>query len=278
MSRYKKDHSQDDLELNELEAEQKAEIEKRSFENLPTTNEEEETWKKRHGDLRSHAQKKENDYIAKIREAELREEALRRQLDEAVKDNIKLPNISSKEEAEAWVREYPDLAKVLRYLAKETNEDMRSSINSTKEELDRLRAERQMEEAKTVLSKLHPDWSTVINSEAFAEWIEGRSDAYKRAIYQELDPHNAADVIDVFKVQVLGKKKDKKDENRRAAEVVTKPTPSNPPSGDNETAYSESLIERMDRKDPKWFEKNEEKIMESVRKGTFVYDLSGAAR
>lgn len=278
MSRYKKDHSQDDLELNELEAEQKAEIEKRSFENLPATNEEEETWKKRHGDLRSHAQKKENDYIAKIREAELREEALRRQLDEAVKDNIKLPNISSKEEAEAWVREYPDLAKVLRYLAKETNEDMRSSINSTKEELDRLRAERQMEEAKTVLSKLHPDWSTVINSEAFAEWIEGRSDAYKRAIYQELDPHNAADVIDVFKVQVLGKKKDKKDENRRAAEVVTKSTPSNPPSGDNETAYSESLIERMDRKDPKWFEKNEEKIMESVRKGTFVYDLSGAAR
>lgn len=283
MARYRKDHSQDEALLEELEKKQKEELENQEIiAGDPLDISEEASFKKRYSDLRSYSAKKENELLGKLQTQDAKIADLETKLDHAIRQKVEFPqSIASKEDAEAWVKNYPELAKVLRYLSLDVNQDVRADIQKTKDELQFLQMQKIRQEAIDVLTKLQPDWQSVLGSDEFKTWIETKSDQYKKAIYQDLDPVAASDVFDVFKAQnkAVKPKKQNQDDNRRAAEQVVRPSSSDAPTNDRgEIRFSESYVDAMSRRDKNWYAKNEEKIFEAIRAGKFEYDLTGAAR
>lgn len=283
MARYRKDHSQDEARLEELIAEREKQDETAEItQGDPVNTEEEKTFEERYRNLRSYASKKENEYLAQLEREKAEKDALKAQLDEAIKAKIELPkDISSKEEAEAWMKSYPELSKVIRFIAIDMNKDVKEEVTKTKEQLAELEFRKIRQEAFLRLTELQPDWQDIINSSKFKEWLETKSEAYQNAIHRQLNPDAASDIIDVYRAQVLDrevKKPKKENEDRRAAERVVRTTPSGPASEGSEFKYSESYILEMSKKDKNWYAKNEEKIDEAIRQGKFEYDLTGAAR
>ena len=77
--------------------------------------------------------------------------------------------------------------------------------------------------------------------------------------------------MDLYKADTGRKKSTNK---KTAAQAVGKST-SATPGTQGKAKFSESQVQRMSDRD---YEKNEEAIMEAMRSGEFVYDVSGAAR
>ena len=153
--KYKKDRTDEQEELKRLEEERAnvvqeqkdAEADKAETESLAP---EEKTFKKRYGDLRRHAQQKEQELKDKIRELE-------GQISTATKEAIKLPK--SDDELAAWTKEYPDVAKVIETIATKKAleldkgmEDRLKAIAEKEAEADR-RAEVARRTAETEIQK-----------------------------------------------------------------------------------------------------------------------------
>ena len=67
----------------------------------------------------------------------------------------------------------------------------------------------------------------------------------------------------------------KKSDSKSAASAIGTKSKTTPTSDESKNYWKESQIERMSDKE---YAKNQEAIMEAMRTGKFVYDLSGAAR
>lgn len=272
---------QEDKELEELEAAYKQENDPNFVpepsnptevtDDLPTTSKEEETWKKRHGDLRSYTQRQMNELNKQL-------EDLKKQLAEKEKTPALLPQ--NVQEAELWVKEYPDLARVLTTLMKQNDEEVREDIKAAKMELEEQKLNAQREKAVlTVLAK-HPDFFDVRDTDEFKEWLEEQRDSRGRigaAIYDsihnnETDGESVVETLNIFKREM--KKETKKTPS--AATSVTK-THTNSPAenpGDR-NSFSESQVEKMSIRE---YERLEDQIDAAKREGRFIYDISGAAR
>ena len=72
----------------------------------------------------------------------------------------------------------------------------------------------------------------------------------------------------------IGKKKPKSDKDA-AKTVTTKDSRSKPQENEESTYLKESEVQRMS---PKEYEKRSDEIMEAIRSGKFIYDISGSAR
>jgi anti-sigma28 factor (negative regulator of flagellin synthesis) len=74
----------------------------------------------------------------------------------------------------------------------------------------------------------------------------------------------------------MGIKKDKPKSERAAAKSVsTKDSRSKPQQDETSTYIKESEVQRMSAQE---YEKHSDEIMEAIRSGKFVYDVSGSAR
>ena len=87
------------------------------------------------------------------------------------------------------------------------------------------------------------------------------------------DAKSVARVIDLYKIDA-GISTKKSDTSRKAATAVN-PKSRAEPVQEEKGIWKESQVDKMSAKE---YEKNSEAIMESIRAGKFVYDLSGAAR
>lgn len=257
-------------EMAELEAD-KQEEEHEKIMAEPATTVEEETWKKRYGDQRRYLDQIRNEGQTKIAELEAK-------LDQALRGQIKAPK--SKDEVEAWSKEYPEFASILETILQDRIE---KATKSTKEELNRIQdrqKELEVEEAKLALKKIHPDFEQLVNDENFHKWLQEQDDEMQRAIYSDLNVKRAAFVINMYKSE-KGISKSKVDDERNpkeVAKVVKTPSPTNPIDDHGDYDFSESQIDRESRKDRRWFERNEEAIMTALRKGRVLMDVSGGAR
>ena len=64
--------------------------------------------------------------------------------------------------------------------------------------------------------------------------------------------------------------------NKEAAKSVnTRNTRGQPDATSNNTKMSESRVNKMSTKE---YEKHQDEIMDAIRKGEFIYDISGSAR
>jgi hypothetical protein len=139
-----------------------------------------------------------------------------------------------------------------------------------------MKASASREKAEVELMKAHPDFGEIRDSDAFHEWAEEQPKWVQDALYEnDNDSRSAARAIDLYKADMNIKTK-KPASNKDAARSVNSRNNRSQPDTDNDTAvFKESDVNKMS---PQQYEKAADAIMESIRTGKFIYDMSGSAR
>ena len=266
----------DEEELKELLKEQTGDTEKEegTEENQDSTEEKEEpksaeerTFKKRYGDLRRHSQEKEKEYQKKLQDLEL-------QLSTATKKEMKLPK--SDEDIEAWTKEYPDVAKIVETIAIKKAREQSAELEDRIKRIDEMNESATKERAEVELLKIHPDFEDIRDSDDFHNWAEEQPKWVQDALYEnDDDARSAARAIDLYKSDRSISKKGTSNSGKEAAKAVNTKSKVNTPSDNKNGVIKESDVQRMSADD---YEKNSDMIMEAIRSGNFLYDISGSAR
>ena len=261
----------DEEELEQLLKEQKGEVEtseeKTQDEKEPTTAEE-KTFKKRYGDLRRHTQDKEKEFQKQLDE-------LKSQLESATKKEMKLPK--SDADIEAWAKDYPDVAKIVETIAMKKAKEQSADIESRLQKIDEMSADAQKEKAEAELMRIHPDFGDIRDSDDFHEWADEQPKWVQDALYEnDNDARSASRAIDLYKSDKgIGKEVKTKSDKSAAMEVGTKNTKTKVDATDSGKKILESNVQKMSAQQ---YEKQADTIMEAIRSGNFIYDVSGSAR
>ena len=260
----------DEEELEEMLRQQKgetAEAEEEEQEAEPA-NAEERSFKKRYGDLRRHSQKQQEDLQSQITE-------LKEQLTSATKKEMKLPKTD--DEIDEWMTKYPDVAGIVETIAIKKAREQSTELEERVTKINKMQEDAERQKAETVLLQLHPDFDEIRQDDDFHTWAEEQPRWIQQALYDnDDDAKSAARAIDLYKADkgISTKKKSKRSSD--AAEMVdTRATRNRPTAEDTSGVIRESDVQKMSATQ---YEKNQEAIMEAIRTGKFVYDLSGSAR
>lgn len=256
-------------ELAELIAEQKGEAKAEAEETKEEepANAEEKSFKKRYGDLRRHSQKQLQEHVDKIN-------ALQKQLEQSTKQEIKLPK--SDEDIEAWAKDYPDVAAIVETIAIKKAKEQASGLEARVKEIDEMREKANRDRAEVELMTAHPDFVDIRDSDEFHEWAEEQPKWIQDALYEnDSDAKAASRAIDLYKAD-KGIKTKKSSGSKDAAKAVSKTNTRSEPSGEQQAGtIKESAVQKMSAQQ---YEKNADAIMEAIRTGKFIYDISGNAR
>ena len=258
-------------ELEQLMKEQKGEVEQEATaepEEAEPTSAEEKTFKKRYSDLRRHQQKQAEEFKTELA-------ALKSQLESATKKEMKLPK--SDEDIETWATEYPDVAAIVETIAMKKAREQSTALEERLKAIDELQNSATKEKAEAALMQMHPDFDDIRDSDDFHEWAEEQPKWVQDALYEnDNDARSAARAIDLYKSDRGIGKETKSKSNKSAAEAVsTKNKRSKPQSDEASTYLKESDVDKMSTKE---YEKHADEIMDAIRSGKFIYDLSGSAR
>ena len=263
----------EEAELEQLIKEQKGEAEGQVEESQnkneeEPTSAEEKTFKKRYGDLRRHTQEKEKQFQQQLDE-------LKQQLDKATKKEIKLPK--SDEDIEAWAREYPDVAKIVETIAMKKAREQSAELETRLKKIDEMSAEALKDKAEAELMRLHPDFDEIRDSDDFHEWAEQQPKWVQDALYEnDNDARSAARAIDLYKAdRDIGKSTKTKSDKSAAMDVGTKSTKTQVDAAESGKKIRESDVQKMSAAQ---YERQADAIMEAIRSGNFIYDISGSAR
>jgi len=257
-------------ELEQLIKEQKGEVEETTEEpeEAEPENAEEKTFKKRYSDLRRHQQQQAEELKKEIA-------VLRNQLTEATKKEMKLPK--SDEDIEKWAEEYPDVAAIVETIAMKKASEQSSALEARLKAIDEMQINATKEKAEAQLMQLHPDFGEIRDSDDFHQWAEEQPKWVQDALYEnDNDARSAARAIDLYKADKGIAKKNESVNSKDAAKTVSAKNSRSKPQSDEATTYlKESTVQKMS---PQEYEKNSDDIMEAIRSGKFVYDVSGSAR
>ena len=262
---------QDEEELKQLLKEQK-ELKKNDDNSETESNNEEspeeKTFKKRYSDLRRHQQKQAEDFKKEI-------ETLKSQLSEATKKEIKFPK--SDEDIEKWAKEYPDVAAIVESIAMKKSKEQADEYEKKIQVIEDMQHSATKEKAEAELMRLHPDFDDIRDSDDFHDWVEQQPQWIQKALYEnDNDAKSAASAIDLYKSDKSKSEKAPKKNTTDAAKTIDTKGERNAPQSDESLSYlKESVVEKMSAKE---YERNSEKIMEAIRSGKFIYDVSGSAR
>ena len=263
--RIKKDEAELEQLLKDQKGEQEAPTEEVKEEE--PTSAEEKTFKKRYGDLRRHTQEKEKDFQKQIDE-------LKSQLSQATKKEMKLPK--SDEDIDAWAKEYPDVAKIVETIAMKKAREQSEDLEKKLKEINEFNQTTKKEKAEVELMRIHPDFDQIRESDDFHNWAEEQPKWVQNALYEnQEDAKSAARAIDLYKVdRGITANKAPSSDKEAATQVKTKASKTNP-TVDGTKKIKESDVQKMSANE---YEKNSDVIMEAIRSGNFIYDVSGSAR
>jgi len=255
-------------ELEQMMKEQRGEAEETAEpEEAEPTNAEEKTFKKRYSDLRRHQQKQAEDFKKEI-------DALKKQLGDATQKEMQLPK--SDEDIEEWAKEYPDVAAIVETIATKKAREQASALEERVKAIDEMQISATKEKAEVELMRMHPDFGEIRDSDDFHDWAEEQPKWVQDALYDnDNDARAAARAIDLYKADKdIGKEKPKSNKDA-AKSVSTKNSRSTPQKDETSSYLKESDVQKMSAQE---YEKNSDEIMEAIRSGKFVYDISGSAR
>ena len=261
---------EDEKELRELMEEREGaekEAEVQAKEDAEPEGAEEKSYKKRYADLRRGSQKAKADLEARIT-------TLESQLKQSAAQEIKLPK--SDEDIDAWASQYPDVAAIVETIAIKKAREQQEGLQERIKEIDTLRESASREKAEVELLKAHPDFGEIRDSDDFHEWAEEQPKWVQEALYEnDNDARSAARAIDLYKADMNIKTKKPSSNKEAAKSVNTRNTRGQPDATSNNTKMSESRVNKMSTKE---YEKHQDEIMDAIRKGEFIYDISGSAR
>jgi hypothetical protein len=270
--RIKKD--EEELELlkkqaqGETETEESVTTEEKAENEEEPKNAEERTFKKRYGDLRRHSQEKEKQFQKEL-------DDLKSQLEKATKKEIKLPKTEA--EIETWAKDYPDVAAIIETIAIKKAKEQSDALEQRIKEIDELNARTSKEKAEVELLRIHPDFAEIRESDDFHEWADEQPKWVQDALYENSeDARSAARAIDLYKADRNIGTKEKVNNSKEAAKAVSTKTQKTVPDTENKNSViRESEVQRMSADE---YDANSDTIMEAIRSGNFVYDVSGSAR
>ena len=225
---------------------------------------EEKSFKKRYGDLRRHMQEKEKEFNDKL---------------EALSTKTKRASIvppKSDEDIEAWAKQYPDVAGIVETIAAKKAKELFSKAESRLTELDDAHNEALRIKAENQIRKTHDDFDELRSSESFHDWADEQPKWVKDALYENMDdPASVIRVIDLYKVDNGMTPAARTQSKKAAASTVTKGSRTSIDAKGLQGQIKESDVAKMSTQE---FEKRQDEITEAMRKGKFVYDMSGGAR
>ena len=255
-------------ELEQLIKEQKGEAEEQPEEQeAEPANAEEKTFKKRYSDLRRHQQQQAEELKKEI-------ENLKSQLSQAAQKEMKLPK--SDEDIEKWAEEYPDVAAIVETIAMKKAREQSTALEERMKAIDELQSSASKEKAEAELMRIHPDFGEIRDSDEFHDWAEEQPKWVQDTLYDnDNDARSAARAIDLYKADMGISKEKPKSDKAAAKSVSTKDSRSKPQENEANSYLKESAVQKMS---PSEYEKRSDEIMEAIRSGKFIYDISGSAR
>ena len=254
---------EDDEEVVVAEEQQQEE----TVEEAPVDSEE-ETFKKRYGDLRRYMQQ-----TVEAKDSEL--EKLKQEIRAQKKEEFTLP--TSEEEIEAWASKYPEVAKIVDSIAQKRAREASSEVEQSMQDLRNMKKQLEKEKAEHQLKQMHPDFDNIRQNRQFHDWVTQQPTYIQDALYKnETDAIAAARAIDLYKADMgmIAEKRSDSQLEKDAAKAVTKSS-KGAPSGNPSVQWSESRVAQMTAYE---YEKHEEEILEAIRAEKFVYDMTGGAR
>ena len=229
-----------------------------------TSDPEERSFKKRYGDLRRHMSEKEKEWEAKF---------------DSLKNTTQNKQIlppKSDEDIAAWANKYPDIASIVETIATKKADEKLSQYKNKFDEYEKLTSETTREKAMDAIRDVHEDFDELRKSDEFHNWAEEQPKWVQDALYENEDDARAVTrVLDLYKSDKGLTNSAKKEKAKEAASLINTKNKASMDFEDTGAKILESQVSRMSVAE---FAKNEKKIMEAIRKGNFVYDVSGAAR
>lgn len=279
ITKHQKKVEQEEKELEELLKQSKPqgedeEVKQEGEEALDKepTDPEEITFKKRYGDLRRHSQKQVQ---------ELKEEIEKLKAAVAAKPAEEPPAEvpSNMKEMLEWKEKYPSVARIIETMIEQEAEKKLKEAKLSIEEIQSERQQSKREKAMREIISAHPDFEDLQYSEEFQDWADEQPRWIQTALFeQDEDAKSVIKVIDLYKLEVAKKAKpaaDKEEKKKAAGFVDAKGQRTAVDDKDSGNKIKESWVSKLSMKD---YEKNEDRIMEAMRTGNFIYDLSGGAR
>ena len=223
---------------------------------------EEKTYKKRYDDLRRH----QNKLVEQVKTLEAQ-----------VSDPSSFAAPTTEAELEAWKEKYPDVANIVSTLAKKEAQAMYNAADERLSRLDEIAEQADRAKAEAEIRAIHSDFDELKDSEVFHDWVDVQPKWVKDALYVNSDdPASVARVIDLYKADnnIVNKGK-KASAKKAAAAIVTKKGRTSVDAEESNGRITESDVNKMSAAE---YEKRSDEIMEAIRGGRFVYDMTGAAR
>lgn len=238
-----------------------AEGEAQKEENLSS---EEKTYKKRYSDLRNHLNK-QSEEIKELKE-----------LLQNVQSKGDIRGPASDESIDAWAKKYPQIASIVETIADKKAAEKFAQADERLAEIDKMTADANRTKAENEIRAIHSDFDDLRSSDAFHDWANEQPKWVQDALYENQDdPRSVIRVIDLFKVDNGMDAKGAKRNTRDAASAVTTKRTTKVDAEDTSGTFRESQVQKMSTQE---YEANSDAIMEAIRSGKFVYDISGGAR
>jgi len=266
-SRVRERVEEDEAELKKLIEERDNVAEVEAKEETEPEGAEEKSYKKRYADLRRGSQKAKEDLEKRIG-------SLESQLKQSAAQEMQLPK--SDEDIDSWARQYPDVAAIVETIAIKKAREQQAGLEDRVKEIDAMRESATRDRAEVELLKVHPDFGEIRDSDEFHDWADEQPKWVQDALYEnENDARSASRAIDLYKSDMNIKTKKPSNTKDAAKSVNTRNTRSQPDAEANNNKLSESRVNKMTTKE---YEKHQDEIMEAIRGGNFIYDISGSAR
>jgi len=212
---------------------------------------EDRVFKKRYDDLKKH-------YDSTINKHKDELHSLRTQLESSTTQFVPP---KSKEELEAWRKEYPDVYDMVETIAIDKATTQTADLENKYKNLQLQQEQIAKEKAEVELLKLHPDFNDIRTKDDFHEWAEQQDPTIQGWLYENTSNSKlAARAIDLYKMdrgQSTLTKKEEKDVKKEAAKAISKTKKATDSDIPKKKIWTTSEISKLK---PHQFEKFEKEI------------------
>jgi glutaredoxin-related protein len=182
----------------------------------------------------------------------------------------------SDEDIAAWASQYPDVASIVETIANKKAEEKLSKYKNQFEEYEKITQDTARQKAHSAIRDAHSDFDELRKSDTFHAWADEQPKWVQDSLYENEDDAKAViRILDLYKVDKGINPSAKKAKTKEAASMVSNRQKAQVDFAEDGAKIYESQIAKMSIE---MYGKNEAKIMEAMRKGNFVYDVSGGAR
>ena len=224
---------------------------------------EDRVFKKRYDDLKKHYDSTLNKHKDEVR-------TLRSQLESSTKQFVPP---KSKEELEAWRKEYPDVYDMVETIAMDKATTRTADLENKYKDLQLQQEQIAKEKAEVELLKLHPDFNDIRSQDDFHNWAEQQDPTIQSWLYENTSNSKlAARAIDLYKMdRGISKlnKKEEKDVKKEAAKAISKTKKATDSDVPKKKIWTTSEIAKLK---PHEFEKFEKEIDLARLEGRINYN------